>query len=312
MKSDIIKLLKKHSIKTNKIDKIKTFTGLVYRIEAEEQNYFLKIFDNNQQEKALKIKSLYQLFNNKGINAPQIILFEQEDDRIYLLMTEIQGKMLQDVLEDKEYSLEKIYYDLGKKVAQIHSIEFEEFGECIDGKTVQEVSFLKGKGPFKYWHDMHLELVKDRLKHFKNTDFEQYVGPIIQWFEYNKIKNNPTPTLLHEDLNKKNIFVKNNKVSGIIDVDDSYVGHYEEELMRIENGHFRENKELREHFMRGYTSVKKLEEGYEKRRKYYYLSRLLVHIKCIILYKEDYKKDLEKEHKQIHEELREYLNDNAL
>lgn len=66
------------------------------------------------------------------------------------------------------------------------------------------------------------------------------------------------PRLLHIDLNQKNIFVKEDKISGIIDFDDAFVGHNEEDLMRTEGANFADNEQLKQSFFRGYTEIIKL------------------------------------------------------
>ena len=102
--------------------------------------------------------------------------------------------------------------------------------------------------------------------------------------------------------------MKENKVSGIIDFDGAFIGHNEEELMRTEGANFSTQPKLRELFFKGYTQIIPLDEGYEERRNFYYLSRLLVHIGCLIEYKENYILNIEEAQEELRREINDILN----
>lgn len=157
---------------------------------------------------------------------------------------------------------------------------------------------------------MHSELIDYRLSMFKDSYFEDLVEPIRLWFKKNVdlIDYNIVPRLLHIDLNQKNIFLKDKKISGIIDFDGAFVGHNEEELMRTECANFSNDLELKEAFFKGYTKIIKLDNNYEQRRTYYYFARLLVHIDCLIEYSGNYVKNVKKEQQIIREEVLNILN----
>ncbi|PIN81975.1 hypothetical protein COV11_00370 [Candidatus Woesearchaeota archaeon CG10_big_fil_rev_8_21_14_0_10_30_7] len=302
----------------NNISKVKTLANFLVRVETDNGNYFLKIYDNKSEAKTgYKLAHLYPLLLEKNIPVPKVIKYDDSLKLVkqpYLIITEIEDQMLCDVIdtmskEDKIY----FYYEFGKIIAKIHSITFDKFGETFDGKTVQSFTEANDKGPFDNWKDMHKEIIKFRLNIFRNSSFEYLIEPIASWFEKNSnlIDYDITPRLLHIDLNQKNVFVKDNQISGIIDFDGAFVGHNEEELMRTEGANFSNDPELKQSFFKGYTEIIKLDSDYEQRRKYYYFARLLVHTDCIIQYGKSYV-DVEKEGDIVRKEILKLLNDEEI
>jgi fructosamine-3-kinase len=160
---------------------------------------------------------------------------------------------------------------------------------------------------------MHDEIIKSRLEFFKNTEFEYLIKDIITYFEkYSFLINYKVkPRLLHLDLNRGNILVKDNVITGIIDVEESLIGHNEYDLMRTEI-HF-ENEELRTIFFKEYEKYVKLDEGYEKRRPFYSLSRSLVAIRTLILWKDSFsEEDYNREKKRVLELVDKILTTDSL
>jgi fructosamine-3-kinase len=306
------------NIKVNKIIKIKTLANLLFKVETNKENYFLKIYNNKIKTKiGYKLAHLYPFLLSNNIPVPTVIKYDDSLKLIkypYLIITEIKGKMLCDVIDNMNNSdKNSFYYELGKILAKIHSITFDKFGETFDGKTIQKYSEANNKGPFDNWKDIHKEMIKYRLSIFKNSKFEDLIEPITSWFKKNSnlIDYAITPRLLHIDLNQKNIFVKNNQISGIIDFDDAFIGHNEEELMRTEGANFSDNKKLKKYFFKGYTEIIKLDNKYEQRRRYYYFARLLVHVNCMVQFGDDYI-DIEKQQKIVRKEILKLLNDKEI
>ncbi|MEA3429955.1 MAG: phosphotransferase [Nanoarchaeota archaeon] len=302
----------------NKITEIKTLANFLVKVGTNKGNYFLKMYNNKKEARAgHKLACLYPFLLKNNIPVPGVLKFDDSLKLVkhpYLIITEIEGEMLCEVINTMNTDDKKsFYYELGRLIAKIHSITFKKFGETFDGKTVESYSEANYKGPFSNWKDMHKEIINYRLNIFKGSNFEDLIKPISSWFEQNAnlIDYKIVPRLLHIDLNQKNIFLKNNKISGIIDFDDAFVGHNEEELMRTEGANFsnnnNNNNNLRQSFFKGYTEIIKLDDNYEQRRKYYYFARLLVHTDCIIQYGDNYV-NVEKEQQIVKKEMLKLLN----
>lgn len=300
------------------ISKVKTLANFLVKVETDKGNYFLKIYDSKIEAKTgYKLAHLYPLLLEYDIPVPKVIKYDDSLELVkhpYLIITEIEGQILCDVIETMSRK-DKVsfYYEFGKIIANFHSITFDKFGETFDGNTVQNFTEANNKGPFDNWKDMHKEMIKFRLNIFRNSSFEDLIEPISSWFEKNSdlIDYHITPRLLHIDLNQKNVFVKNNQISGIIDFDGAFVGHNEEELMRTEGANFSNDEELKQSFFKGYTELIKLDSNYEQRRKYYYFARLLVHTDCIIQYGESYV-DVKTEGDIVRKEILKLLNNEEI
>jgi fructosamine-3-kinase len=301
MNDDIVKkIFDDLNLDVINLGRIKTLSNYVYKVKTNKGNYYLKIYVSDSK-KAFKLANLYDLLSKNGVLVPSVLKYDESCSLIkhpFLVLSEVQGDLLVDVFESfSRTNLERFYYDFGRVVGKIHSIKFDKFGECFDGKTVEGYSFIDFKGPFDSWKDFFMEIIKKRLGVLKNSELDDLVEPMRSWFESKLflLDFDVMPSLIHEDLNQKNVFVKNGVVSGVIDFDDSFIGHNEEELMRLEGANFSNDSLLKDSFFKGYTEIINLDEGYEKRRIIYYLSRLLVHIRCVLEFREDYVGDASKE-----------------
>ena len=311
---EVHKIFQSLGLNVERIEKIDTLANYLTKVQTNKGNYFLKVYKNAEESRTgYKLSNLYPLLLNYNIPVPQILKYDDSLNLImhpYLIMSEVEGDMLYNSINtmNKETKY-KIFNNLGKILARIHSINFDKFGETFDGKKVQGFSEIGFKGPFDKWKNMHKEIIKYRLSLFKDSSFEEFIKPTTKWFEKNEhlIDYKITPRLLHIDLNQKNIFIKNNEISGIVDFDGAFVGHNEEELMRLENANFGKDTKLRSSFYDGYNNIINLDEGYEERRTFYYLSRLLVHIDCLISFGSNYVNNPGKEEKLMKDELNNIL-----
>lgn len=285
---DIVRIFELLEISVINITRINTFANILFKVKTNKGNYFLKFYEAGDAT-GKKLASLYSLLLDKKIPVPKVIKYDDSSEVVkctYLITAEVEGQMLCDMtMSDSEK--EFLYYDFGKIVSKIHSITFDIFGDTFDGKTVEASAEANNTGPFNTWKDMHREIINYRLRILENSVFADLIEPISAWFDKYSylIDYDIVPRLLHIDLNKKNVFVKNNMVSGIIDFDDAFIGHNEEELMRIEIAH---GTDVLPAFLKGYTESVALDEEYAARKKYYYFSRLLVHIGCMIKFGGDY------------------------
>lgn len=314
MENKIKKVFENLNIEVLKLEKINVLADLVYKVYSKNKNYFIKIYLRDKNEYlAEKLNNLYSLMFEKNIPVPKVIKYDnskKELDYVYIIFSEVRGEPLKNKFKDMSFEDKKeFFYDFGKVLAKINSITFDKFGESIDLKNVEKINEINS-GPFNTWKEMHQSLISHRLSFFENTELENLINPIKYYFKTNSnlIDYSIKARLLHEDLNQKNIFIENNKISGIIDFDGAIIGHNEEELMRTEGANFSDKKELKQVFLDGYESILKLDEGYEKRRSFYFLSRYLVHISCLLTYKENYIKNYSSAIESVKEELNKILS----
>ena len=300
----------------------------VFIIETQKTDLVLRILNPLTGDwKAIKEKLVYELFINHKIPCPIILKTDISKKLIpydYVISKRLKGNAL-----DKDFSNQtinskiKIIKELGKYLGKIHSIRFNKFGDISKrgskfvvgpAHELSDVSKKIKSGPFSSWKDMHREIIKSRLYYFKETEFEDVIELIKKYFKKNEylIDYKITPRLLHLDLNRNNIFVKNNKITGFLDVEESLIGHNEYDLMRTEL-HFKGNLKLRNEFFKEYTKYVNLDAGYEERRPFYSLSRALVGVRGLVLWKSRYtKKAYLEEKKWVRNHINKILQQNKL
>lgn len=187
-----------------------------------------------------------------------------------------------------------LYARLGDYLGRIRATTFDGFGDLVatdGGLAVGPVHELAagqerpGPGPFATWRALHGAFVDTRLRLMAGTHFADLIEPARAWFDRNGtiLDIAVAPRLLHMDLHRGNILIHDGDISGIVDFDESIVGHNEVDLMRTELAHFRgQDPAFAEAFMAAYQRHVGLDEGYEGRKRFYDASRTLVWIQSLI------------------------------
>ncbi len=197
-----------------------------------------------------------------------------------------------------------IYATLGELLGRLHTTTFDQFGDvhaAADGLSVGPVYELdtgrsgQSLGPFATWCEMHDAIVTSRMHLMRGTEFEDLIPMVEAYFARHQhlIEYEVMPRLLHMDLHRSNVLVANGKVVGILDVEESVVGHNEYDLMRTELANFRgQSPAFARAFMDAYRAHVSLDEGYGTRKDFYDVSRTLVWIASLIVYGDNYAKGL--------------------
>jgi len=289
----------------------KGYNSLVYFVNCENSKGFvIKFgFDDSQLRNFEKEILFAKILKNSEIPFPKILLLEKSKEIVphyYMIMEKLIGDSMSNVLEKLGNNEKiKLYKDFAEIVGKLNSFTFEKFGEIsLKRNTIiaGRISIFDDVGPFDSWKDMFLKIVFHDTEKFKNSVLEKYIDKIRKYFEKNidLLNYKITPRLLHMDLHPGNIYVFEGKISGIIDFDGSLIGHNEYELMRIEKGHFdEENKIFYNDFIKIYSDIIPLDEGYEERRGFYSLSRELVQSNCLIEYGKKYSDNLERDFEEL-------------
>ncbi len=321
----IVELLNKFDITDiYLIRRLDTYQNLIYEIILDDDILYLKIFTNKDEKHICNTAvEIYKLLKGQ-VPVPEIIAYDKTDYALgypFILTKKIEGIPLREAKKSMtEHDLMVFYRNFGETLAKIHSNDFKEFGGIISTTKVGELMRLKKCrlvsyfGPFQTWKDLHHRIIQTRLACLVGSDFSNEMSMIAKYFKENnhQIDFKVTPRLLHMDLSQNNVFVKNNKVSGILDFEDSFVGHNEEELMRIESDNFADEQKYYKPFFEGYTRHIKLDENYEERRIFYYISRLLMHMINLHKYGRSYKPNLEEEIVEVKREIRKIVSGNSV
>lgn len=281
----------------------------VLYLTTTREELILRIFaDDVGSWKPQKERTIFAHMRSLGIPVPVIHKVDASKrvvPFIYSLSARIEGEPFSRAFSSlSDTANARIYAALGDYLGRMHATIFEQFGDVratTHGLRVGPAHELivggKGRspGPFARWREMHDEIVRARLHLMKGTEFEDLIPRIEAYFSRHQdtIDYEITPRLLHMDLHRGNVLVANGEVAGILDVEESIVGHNEYDLMRTELANFRGQAPAFAHaFMRAYGEHVSLDEGYRLRKDFYDVSRTLVWIQSLILYGDTYAKGL--------------------
>jgi len=295
-------------------------TGNVSMLETDEKELVLRIFDDTAAAwKPEKERIVYALMQQQGIPVPNILITDDSKSVlpfVYVISERLPGLPLAECNDDilKPEDNYHIYAQLGDYLGRMHSLSFPIFGDVIESEgridvgPVGELGELRDSaeivppGPFDSWREMHRQIVRRHLAFIKPTVFGDLVEPLDTWFTAHDslLDDTITPRLLHMDLHRGNILVSGDQVTGILDIEESLVGHNEYDLMRTELAHFRYgDADIRSAFFAAYTRHISLDAKYEERRPFYEVSRSLVRMRCLVTYGSQYAGDTGEEERAI-------------
>ena len=249
----------------------------------------------------------YRLLHQNAVDSFPVPKVLKHDSILqsYYISSKLSGLPLSQLWDSMTHKQRlETYRKLGTLVGQLHS----QF-------TYDKCRYLQGQ-QFHSWKDMFSDRIEKQITQFKGTMFEELGNVIYEYLVQNihLIDYHIVPRLLHMDLHCANILMINTEITGILDAADALIGHNEYELMRIEKGHFEEteNAEYRNEFMCSYTNYVKLDDGYEKRRRFYSLSRELVGMKCLLDYDNQYAQSgsVEQDMKNIENKIKSIIKTN--
>jgi aminoglycoside phosphotransferase (APT) family kinase protein len=278
-------------------------------LETTGGSLVLKVFDDESGAwKPQKERTIFAHMRSLGIPAPEVHRVDTSRrivPFVYSLSGRIAGAPYSHVFSSlSEGENIAMHATLGDYLGRLHATTFDRFGDvfALAGRLVvapahELASGETGQplGPFAMWREMHNEIVRSRLRLMRGTGFEDLIPRVEEWFEAHDgvIEYDIVPRLLHMDLHRGNVLVAGGKVVGILDVEESIVGHNEYDLMRTELALFRgEPPTFAEAFLRAYETHVALDEGYVSRKAFYDLSRTLVWIRSLILYGDRYARGL--------------------
>ncbi len=276
-------------------------SGSVWVLETDQGDSILKVSrDPAEDWNPIKERIVYGLLRDQGVPAPSVFAADCSRRLVpfaYTLSERLPGVTLSQAYSDlSDAEKMDIYIQLGDLLGRMHSLTFDHFGdvaeregEVVAGPALELAEEAEGRqiGPFTTWHEMHREIVRGRLAFLSRTEFQSLTEPTQVWFDRRDALLNDaiTPRLLHMDLHRSNILVAGGKITGVIDVEEAVIGHNEYDLMRLELAHFGEGEDaLRAAFFQGYGAHMTLDAGYERPRPFYEMSRMLVALRCLVVF----------------------------
>lgn len=276
-------------------------SGTVFVLETNQGDFVLKVSQDPRDDwKPTKERVVYSLLRSQGIPASNVLAADCSRSLVpfaYTLSECLPGATLSHPYPNMADAEKRgIYRQLGDLLGRMHSLTFDRFGDVAEREgnagvgPAQELAKEAGDrriGPFSTWREMHWEIVRGRLAFLSRTEFHDLTEPIEAWFEnYDGLLDYAiTPRLLHMDLHRSNILVAGGRITGIVDVEESIIGHNEYDLMRTELAHFGDSEAAwREPFFENYTAHVMLDSEYERRRPFYEMSRMLIGLRCFVVF----------------------------
>ncbi|MDE6110624.1 MAG: aminoglycoside phosphotransferase family protein, partial [Eubacterium sp.] len=245
----------------------------VYKVVTDNGEYVIKIAPSKdvsvltyeQNIAASEQFALNKLCNNSYAKVPKVIAFSASTNKYsYLIIEFVEGKMLLgQKLSKDEYN--NVMFNLGKAVAEFHNVECDlGFGYLQNG--------LKSTWKEAYF-DMVQNIIADAKKvRCKIPYFDEIMNMIDKCsYVLDEVK---TPSILHFDLWQGNIFIKDGKLSSIIDFERTILGDPVGDFIHLDYivpFNLDENKSL----IDGYNSVAKNKLSFNKNELIrFYLMRL--------------------------------------
>lgn len=276
-------------------------SGSVFVLETDQGDFILKVSQGSAEDwKPVKERLVCGLLRSQDVPAPNILVADCSCRFVpfaYTLSERLPGVTLSCAYPDMSNAQKRgIYRQLGDLLGRMHSRTFDRFGDVAEREgevaagpahELAEEARSRNIGPFTSWRGMHREIVRGRLAFLSRAEFHDLTKPIGTWFDsHESLLDYPiTPRLLHMDLHRSNILVADDRITGVIDVEEAIIGHNEYDLMRTELAHFGDGEDaLREVFFEGYNAHITLDTGYESRRPFYEMSRTLVGLRCLVVF----------------------------
>jgi len=259
---------------------LKTYPKKWEHYKPDKESYVFKLISAKTN---LPVPEIYVLDKSKKILKNS-----------YLLMSKLEGKMPKKIkipLKERK----RLFFQLGKDLAKLHTIKFREFGWVYKDKISKyEIKYSKSYKDWKSFFFSKYKEVKEDMRRCKNVKygnidlqtFKDFLPRIEAYFKKysNLLEGKFTPVLIHNDFSLTNIFIQKNKhwnISGLFDVEMSMTGHNEYELANLDlpvysKKDFFSLTELGKEFFRGYKSAGgKISKLYPKRQKLYFLYAVL-------------------------------------
>lgn len=204
-------------LKISQVEKvIAGYSSQVYRAQVDDETVFIRI-NRDPHVFPTEIEG-YKIFQELGIPVPRVLAYEAHPSSIghpTIILSKAEGAELRSAELSVETE-EKIYEEIGAIAARIHSVPTMGFGEI-------HVEEGKLKGEYNTWRE-HQDAIGDRIESAMKSLTrhalidENKIELVRSVHEEIAALSVTDSRLLHRDLHSAHVFVKDESVSGIIDL----------------------------------------------------------------------------------------------
>ena len=227
---------------------------------------------------------------------------ESENDISFQVIEKLDGDTVQYYLREHPEDEDKLVYEMGKTMANLHKIRVDGFGS-FDNNEAKNGNLI---GLHKSLNDSinaGLDENLERLVKY-NIVSEDIADKMNRLFINNELLNSNLSVLVHNDFADWNLLTDGNKITGVIDWDECVGGHPIQEIACWST--FFDPKRI-EVFLKGYFSViqkyDNFEELFQLFRLRYTISKMALRIKRYSYEKTPFLEDLIKKGEKHLEDL---------
>ena len=260
------------------------------QITDPKKTLILKVYPKKWEHyKPEKEKFVFELIHKKTkLPVPETFILDKSKKILpntYILMNKLGGIMLKHA---KIPNKEKLFFELGKDLAELHKIKLSNFGWIYKDKISRyETKYSKPFNTMKeyfedYWIEQKKEFMSAPNKKYGKIDKQSFIELMPKMDKFverhlHLLDTKITPVFIHNDFSWENILVEKNgewKISGILDVEFAKVADAELELERYFDPFMFNSKKFTQAFVKGYLSKKKLSKNFYQKKDLYQLARL--------------------------------------
>ena len=185
----------------------------VYPFEAAGDQYFLKLYRNNDWPEEGKIPYVYQSLSQKNIPHAELIAYSRNDELYpngYSIERRVQGTAADKMRPDREQEI-RLYAGLADFMSSVHGIHIDNYGYIGSGTACYSnmADFLEDE------FDGFGSRLKDIISEKRLESLKERILDTMRDF------GNLPSVLCHGDLSKKNIMIRENGEITLIDWDDA-------------------------------------------------------------------------------------------
>lgn len=225
--------------------------NLVYIVETVKSKYIIKFY----YKKEKRNREIHALSYLKNFPLKILSKGEKENGIEWMIYNHLPGVLLDSEFENlKKDNREEIFFQLGKEVKKIHSVEsFSFFGDWAKGKQSHIDYYLDYMACEIQRISLNIE--EQNLPH--KPLLKKSIVKLNHYFK--DLKPIKKAELWHRDLDGRNILIQKNEknhdyeLTAILDFEKCVVGDSSLDIVNLYRKYFLKNPELIPSFFKGYT-----------------------------------------------------------
>lgn len=236
-----------------------------YRVDDDNTSRLMRIYSTDMKTAELE-KDILKFAKKKSIKVPEVAGLKKIQDRPVAIHQYIEGLTLEDALIAGFENHDSLFKELGAQLAKIHEINFLETGFL--GPNLAIGNEYKSFGKFAK------EFIEKTLKKISENKLSKEIkGRILQLVKDKwqmVLDTEPATSLCHCDFNPKNLMVTHSQepnLAAVLDWEFCLSGNGLIDIGNFFRFAYDYTHGAEQSFIKGYSSVKKLDEYWPEAAK---------------------------------------------